>query len=534
MSSLADDIQLPLEEQIAQMIVVRASGYLFDRQIRFPQWEPDHQRLRYWLETLNVGGVVLLGGSAVEVAQRSAQLQNWAKTPLLIAADIEEGVGQRFAGATWFPPPMALGDIAKSNLSLAKQYAREMGKVTAQEALGIGINWVLAPVVDVNNNPDNPVINVRSFAETPETVSELSGAFIEGAQQYSVLTTAKHFPGHGDTATDSHLALPILEADRDRLETVELPPFESAIAQGIDGVMSAHLLVPSWDKTLPATLSPKILTQQLRDNLAFEGLVVTDALIMGALNEVASPEELPILAIEAGADMVLMPADPERAIASIMAAVNNGRLSRERIAASVERIGKAKAKLETASEGNVLTELATAHAQQTKTDILKASLQTSGNLPLPLPKPDQPLKNLIIVDDLLNCDFLDRNHSAIALGQQLGCQLQLLGQAQVFPEPPSQSPLTLVQLFTRGNPFRGESGLSETAKQFLQGLFQQDCVQAVIVYGSPYVLNWLKPNLPNHVPWIFSYGQMSEASAIALGQLFDLSQLPKSQDQSFL
>ncbi|PSO47039.1 MAG: beta-glucosidase [Cyanobacteria bacterium SW_9_44_58] len=531
---MSDPTQLPLEEQIAQMIVVRASGYLFDRQIRFPQWEPDRQTLRYWLETLNVGGVILLGGSAVEIAQRSAQLQSWAKTPLLIAADIEEGVGQRFAGATWFPPPMALGEIAKTNLSLARQYARNMGAVTAQEALAMGINWLLAPVADVNNNPDNPVINVRAFAETPEIVSELSGAFMEGAKEYGVLTTAKHFPGHGDTATDSHLALPILKVDSDRLQEIELPPFQSAIAQGVDGVMSAHLLVPSWDAKLPATLSSKILTEQLRHTLGFDGLIVTDALIMGALSQIASPEELPVLAIEAGADIVLMPENPEGAIASIMVAIKNGRLSQERIAASVERIGKAKAKVTTASPPNLLTALATVHAQQSKADILTASLQMSGNLLLPLPKPDQPLKNLIIVDDLLNCGELDRNHSAIAIPQQLGYELQLLGQAQVFPNPPSPSPLTLVQLFTRGNPFRGESGLSETVKRFLQSLFQQDCVQAVIVYGSPYVLNWLKPNLPETVPWIFSYGQMGEASAIALGQLFELSQLPSSQDKSFL
>lgn len=532
MTSLPDDTQLPLEEQIAQMIVVRASGYLFDHQIRFPQWEPNHQTLRYWLETLNVGGVILLGGSAVEIAQRTAQLQNWAKTPLLIAADIEEGVGQRFAGATWFPPPMALGEIAKTNVSLAKQYAMEMGQVTAKEALALGINWLLAPVVDVNNNPDNPVINVRAFADTPATVSALSRVFIEGAQQHSVLTTAKHFPGHGDTATDSHLALPILEAQQDRLEKVEIPPFQSAIAQGVDGIMSAHLLVPSWDKRLPATLSPSVLTKQLRHNLGFEGLIVTDALIMGALSQIASPEELPVLALEAGADILLMPGDPERAIASIKTAVYRGRLSRERIVASVERIRKAKAKIETASTGNFLTELATTNAQQTKANILTASLQTSGNLPLPLPESNQPLRNLIIVDDLLNCKELDRNHSAIALPQQLGYELQLLGQAQTFPSPQSSSPLTLVQLFTRGNPFRGESGLSDTSKQFLQDLFQQNCVQAVIVYGSPYILNWLKLNLPGNVPWILSYGQMSEASA--LGQLFDLSALPTSQDQSFL
>ncbi len=532
MATVPDYTQLSLEEQIAQMIVVRASGHLFDHQIRFPQWEASRHQLQGWLSDLKVGGVILLGGSAAEVAQRTTQLQDWAAIPLLMAADIEEGVGQWFAGGTWFPPPMALGEIAKTNLPLAKQYGGMMGAVTAQEAIALGINWLLAPVVDVNNNCNNPVINVRSFAETPEMVCELTSAFIESIKPYPVLTTAKHFPGHGDTATDSHLRLPILEVTTDRLAEIEIPPFQSAIAQGVDTVMSAHLQVSAWDDTLPATLSSTALTQQLRLKLGFDGLIVTDALIMGALQEIASPEEIAVLAIEAGADILLMPENPETAIAAIAEAVNNGRLLPQRISASVARIWEAKAKIVLAEKGNLQTELATPTALQTRDQILSASIRTQGNLPL-LP-PNTPCQNLVIVDDLLNCDFLDRNSSAIALPQQLGYQLQLLGQAQVFPQPPENSPLTLVQLFTRGNPFRGESGLNEPTKAFLGALLNQGCVQGVIVYGSPYVLAWLEENLPDGVPWIFSYGQMKESCAIALQQLWDKSQLPRVSQQFFL
>jgi len=532
MSALPDYTQLSLAEKIAQMIVVRASGYTFDHQIRFPQWEPDNAQLQYWLKDLKVGGVILLGGSAVEIAERTHQLQSWAEIPLLMAADIEEGVGQRFAGATWFPPPMALEEIAKTDLALAKQYAKKMGEVTAQEALALGINWVLAPVVDVNNNPKNPVINVRSFGETPAVVQELTGAFMAGAQTYPVLTTAKHFPGHGDTATDSHLTLPVLTVGTERLAEVELPPFMNVISQGVDGVMSAHLLVPCWDEHLPATLSSTILTQQLRFNLGFEGLIVTDALIMGALNEIASPEEIPILAIEAGADIILMPDEPERAIAAITDAVNRGRLSPQRISASVARIGEAKAKISDAEKRDFRQELATPMALETRQNILAASMRTKGNLPIPVP--ETSAQNLMIVDDLLSCEFLDRNHCAIALPQQLGYTLQLLGQAQVFPDPPENAPLTLVQLFTRGNPFRGEVGLNEKTQALVQALFTRGCVQAVIVYGSPYVLTWLDTYCPETVPYIFSYGQMSDSSAIALQQLFDNTQFPDSEDRSFL
>jgi len=534
MSPFTDASQLSLEEQIAQMIVVRASGYLFDHQIRFPRWEPTNQQLRYWLEDLNVGGVILLGGTAAEVAQRTAQLQDWAKTPLLLAADIEEGVGQRFAGATWFPPPMALSEIAKWDLALAKQYGETMGEMTAQDALTLGINWLLAPVVDVNHNPDNPVINVRAFGEDPHIVSELATAFIQGAHRQQVLTTAKHFPGHGDTATDSHFTLPVLNVTEQRLAEIELPPFQSAIAAGVDSIMSGHLLVPAWDQAYPATLSSNVLTQQLRLQLGFEGLIVTDALIMGALDQVTSSEEVSILAIEAGADVLLMPPHPDRAIAAISNAVNQGRLSRERIAASVERIWTAKEKMITAKTGDFLQDLASPEAQQTKEAILKASVKTHGNLPLSLPEPNQSRYNLIIVDDLLHCAFLDRQTSAIALPQQLGYELQLLGQAQVFPSIPENPPLTLVQLFTRGNPFRGEAGLSATTQAYLKALCQKGIVQAIIIYGSPYVLTWLQDNVGNEIPWIFTDAQMEAAQTLALQHCFDQSQLPAYQEKFFI
>ncbi|MEM7595825.1 MAG: glycoside hydrolase family 3 N-terminal domain-containing protein, partial [Cyanobacteria bacterium P01_A01_bin.83] len=162
------------------MIVVRASGHLLDHQIRYPAWEASNAQLRTWLSELNLGGVILLGGSSVELQSRSQQLQSWAKTPLFIAADIEEGVGQRFPGGTWFPAPMALNEIYRQDPKLAQQYAYQMGEVTAKEALLLGINWLLAPVVDVNNNPDNPVINIRAYSDCPKIVGALTTAFIKG------------------------------------------------------------------------------------------------------------------------------------------------------------------------------------------------------------------------------------------------------------------------------------------------------------------------------------------------------------------
>ncbi|MEQ9234497.1 glycoside hydrolase family 3 N-terminal domain-containing protein [Coleofasciculus sp. E2-BRE-01] len=536
MNPLPDIQSLSLAQQVAQMIVVRASGYLFDHQIQYPAWEPPVAKLQHWIQDWGVGGVILLGASAGELALRSQQLQEYAPIPLLIAADIEEGVGQRFAGATWFPPPMAMGAIACENLDKAQYYARQKGAITAQEALAIGINWILAPVVDVNNNPQNPVINVRAFADTPETVSQLAGQFIRGTQDYPVLTTAKHFPGHGDTAIDSHLNLPILSHSRSRLAQIEFPPFQAAIAAGVDAVMTAHLLIPSLDEQFPATLSEKVLTQVLRQELGFEGLIVTDALIMGAIANRYGATEAPVKAVEAGADILLMPVNPETTIQAICEAVTAGRISRDRILASVERIWQAKTKINAGAEVPVrqsdpsqrlsfLDHLAQPTAIQTVAHILRDSQQVGGSLPLrskPLPNSSQG-RNLIIVDDILTCDVLGRNAPAVTIPQQFGYQLQWVDRHTpgISREENDRLIPTLLQLFIRGNPFRNTAGLTTVAMNWLQGLLKNQILEALVIYGSPYTLEQFRPHLPAQTPYIYSYGQMLEAQAIALEVLFD-------------
>jgi beta-glucosidase len=541
---------LSLAEQVAQMVVVRASGYLFDHQIQYPEWEPPTAVLQHWVQDLGVGGVILLGGSAGELALRSQQLQNWAKIPLLIAADIEEGVGQRFSGATWFPPPMAIGAVFRKDASLALEYAEQMGGIIASEALAIGINWVLAPVVDVNNNPSNPVINVRAFGETPEEVSQLASAFIRGAKAYPVLTTAKHFPGHGDTAVDSHLDLPVLPHSPARLAEIELLPFQEAIdpsgiASGVDAVMSAHLLIPAWDAERPATLSHPILTQLLRQQLGFEGLIVTDALVMGAIANRYGANEAPVLAVEAGADILLMPVDPAGAIQAVCDAVAQGRISEARIRASVERIWTAKRRVQQGTAEQLDTpaiqtrsqkperslfppdflQLAQPHALATAANIVRESLLVHGEIPL---FPSQGnLRNLIVVDDTLNCEFLDRQAPAVALPKQHGYQLQLLDPHTTlipgwvfYHKSGLNAQPTLLQLFIRGNPFRGSAGLTPLAQDLFKKLLENAELQALVIYGSPYLLEQFLPHLPPNIPCVFSYGQMPAAQAIALEVLF--------------
>ena len=532
---MIDNLSLP--ELVAQMFVVRASGCLFDHQIRYPEWEPTASKLRYYLEKLGVGGVILVGGSAAELAVRSHQLQSWAKFPLLLAADIEEGVGQRFAGATWFGPPMAIAEVARRDAEAADRYAEQMGSVTAIEARAIGLNWILAPVVDVNNNPDNPVINVRAFGETPEIVGKLAAAFIRGALKHPVLTTAKHFPGHGDTAVDSHLELPVLPHSPARLAEVELPPFVGAIAAGADAVMSAHLLIPAWDAEFPATLSRKILIGKLREELGFEGLIVTDALVMGAIANKYGANEAAVLAAEAGADVLLMPLDPEAAILAVCEAVTQGRIFLSQIKESVKRIWKAKIKVgllvkEKAADAKSiysidLSLLANPEARATAADILRDSLKFGGNLPLVAKKPseNQVLRNLIVVDDVLGCEFLGKHTPAIALPEQFGYELQLIDDrtgAIVDNAGAEHFSPTLLQIFIRGNCFRGSAGLTEAAQDWFKKLLRTLELQAVLIYGSPYVLEQFLPHLPPTIPYIFCFGQMPAAQSLALELLFGI------------
>ena len=540
--------ELSLTAQVAQLIVVRASGYGFDHQRRYPQWELSHAELQHCIETLGIGGVILLGGSAIEVGVRSQQLQSWAQIPLLMAADIEEGVGQRFAGATHFPPPMALAAIAQQDFSLAYQCAEAMGRVTAQEASAIGLNWLLAPVVDVNNNAGNPVINVRAFGDTPEVVSQLSQAFIQGAQQFPVLTTAKHFPGHGDTTVDSHLSLPEIPHTRARLEQIELTPFRAVVANGVDTVMTAHVRVPALDPQLPATLSPAMLTQLLRREIGFDGLVVTDALIMGAIAKRYDAYEAAVLAIEAGADMLLMPYDPEGTLQAICEAVRMGRITPERILASVERVWRAKQKVsnhltvppETCHAWEhvppppvQLERLSTAESWQILTTILQASMQTRGQI-APLSYSGQG-QSIILVDDVLRTDWLTGNAPAIALPMRNGYTPRLIDShtcAQPLDSFVTPRQPTLLHVFSRGNPFRGTAGLSDYARACFEQLCRNDCLVGLVVYGSPYVAADLSTMIPTDLPFGFTYGQTVEAQELLLSALLPPS-LTLSSKQAF-
>jgi beta-N-acetylhexosaminidase len=326
---------LSLREKVAQLVMPWITGsYVSYDDTAFA-------RIQRWVDSLHVGGIIVSIGSPMDVAAKLNRLQRLAPLPLLIASDLESGSSFRLNGGTPFPTNMGVA-AAGSELD-----AYEMGRITALEGRAVGIHLTFAPVADINNNPANPIINTRSFGEDPESVARLVAAEVKGLQEHGMYATAKHCPGHGDTGTDSHISLPVINASWDRLDSLELVPFRAAVKAGVTAVMSAHIALPAIDsgRNRPATLAPSILTGVLRDSLDFQGLIVTDALNMGALVSGYGAGEATVLAFLAGADLLLQPADPAVAIDAMVAAVETERIPLTRLDASVMKILELKNRL---------------------------------------------------------------------------------------------------------------------------------------------------------------------------------------------
>ncbi len=313
---------------------------------------PEFEQVRRWVDEEKVGGLVMSIGMPHSYGAKLNEMQRRARVPLLITSDMENGSGMRMAniyafpsllaqgGGTVFPPVMSLGAIGSTDLAF------QLGRVLGREARAVGVHFTNGPVLDVNSNPINPIINTRSFGEDPAAVSALATAYIRGARSAGLMTTGKHFPGHGDTGTDSHIDLPTITADRVHLNRVDLPPFQAAIREGVDGIMTAHIAVIGVEgsNAPPATLSPLFMTQVLRDELGFRGLLFTDAMTMGGISRKYGATEPLILALNAGADVLLMPRGVHEAVETIVAGVAAGRVKQERIDDAVRRILSAKAR----------------------------------------------------------------------------------------------------------------------------------------------------------------------------------------------
>ena len=336
--------KMSLDEKLGQMVVVYYWGRFTSKE------DASFREVLRRVEENHVGGIMLEArrtpagierGQVYPSAALVNELQRAAKIPVLVAADFENGTAMRLEEGTPLPSAMAVAATGDP------QFAYEAGKLTALEARAAGLNWIFAPVCDVNSNPQNPIINTRSYGEDPSRVAEFVSQYIRGVQENGALATAKHFPGHGNVSADSHISVPVIPGSASELEQVELAPFRAAIAAGVAAVMSGHLAVPALEPApeTPATLSPRIWTDLLRKKMGFEGIGVTDALDMGGVTTIDSAPNIAVRAIRAGADVLLIPPNPDAAIAALKHAVESGELPLARVDEAVLRILRAKADL---------------------------------------------------------------------------------------------------------------------------------------------------------------------------------------------
>jgi beta-N-acetylhexosaminidase len=345
--------KMSLEEKVGQLISVGVNATFLNQE------SDAYRTLKRHVEENKIGGIILFRGPVYESVILMNRMQQLARYPLLISADLEAGAGMRFDDTVNFPWNMAVAATGNPD------FARRQGEITAREARALGVQQIFAPVVDVNNNAGNPVINVRSYGEDPADVARFAAAFTEGAQSAGAIATAKHFPGHGDTAVDSHRGLPEINVSRARLNSVEFVPFQATVNAGIGSVMVGHIALPQIDSTaikplprnikpkpidtdeegeiieekatMPATLSP-VMGRILRNDLKFSGMIVTDALSMSGLTIYFTPEESAVRALEAGADMLLKPADVDATFRGVREAVKSGRITEQRVEESVRKL----------------------------------------------------------------------------------------------------------------------------------------------------------------------------------------------------
>src|SRR6266542_1222734 len=550
--------RMSLDEKIGQLICVAVNATFLN------QDSDGFRALRHQVEDNHVGGIILSRGPVYESVVLVNRMQNLARYPLLISADLEAGSGMRFDDTVNLPWNMAVG--ATDN----PDYARRQGAVTAREARALGVQQIYAPVADVNNNAANPVINVRSYGEEPAAVGRFVAAFVEGVQSNGGIATAKHFPGHGDTATDSHRGLPEIDVTRERLNAVELVPFRSAVKAGVGSVMTGHIGMPQIDPTaviplpqdvklkpidtveggevvvekgtMPTTLSP-VMNGILRRDLGFEGLIVTDAMSMSGLTLYFTQEEASVRAVQAGADLLLKPADPDAALRGVRDAVTKGRIKEQRIDESARRVLAAKYDLGLARQR--ITPLETIDVTVAGKESVDLALEIAEHaitlvrnddklVPLRGLKPEARVFNLAIT----NGD--DRQWIANAFVETIassGHKIETTvlddrssdAEVQKALEAANRADVVIASLYGRVRTGQARSvGLPDPGTKALSALITSRVPVVGISFGNPYLLQ----SFPELRTYGVAYGDMpslQQAAARALlGQIDVTGKLPIS------
>ncbi|NTU93314.1 MAG: glycoside hydrolase family 3 protein [Chlorobiaceae bacterium] len=523
--------RMTLSQKVGQMIVASIEGKYRS------STDKEYLLLSRLAEEGKIGGIMFLKGDLFGAGMLANHFQSLSQVPLLVSADMERGLAMRLEGATEFSPAMAVAATGDPAL------ARSMAVMIAREARAVGIQHDYAPTVDLNVNPANPVINIRSFGDSIPLVISMSSAIIDGLQSSGIAATAKHFPGHGDVTVDSHHALPVLEGDRQRLEEYELKPFRAAIAQGVMSVMVGHLAVPKLTGTLePASLSKTIVTDLLRNELGFSGIIVTDAMNMKALNNGSSAEEIAVKAVQAGNDLVLFPPDPELAHDAVTTAVENGAISEKSVDMSVRRILLLKRWL--GLDQRKMTDLTRLQELVGQPDALRIAGSISENaitlvrdrdrfLPFRMPM-NGPVLDIILQDKP------GENH-ARTFTEKLGksyavvhLRLDPTSRDKVFEEASrmaSEAAAVILTTDIQAVSAMGPSKLSEKQIEFIRSLpskVSQGTPLVFVSFGTPYLLD-LFPEIGTAL-CTYSASERAENSVIRVlnGEIVPTGKLPVS------
>ena len=550
--------RMSLDEKIGQLICVAVNATFMN------QDSDAFKALRHQIEDNHVGGIILFRGPVYESVVLTNHMQKLARYPLIISADLEAGSGMRFDDTVNLPWNMAVGATGNPD------YARRQGALTAHEARALGVQQIYAPVADVNNNAANPVINVRSYGEDPQAVGSFVAAFVEGAQSNGVIATAKHFPGHGDTATDSHRGLPEIDVSRERLNAIELVPFRAAVKSGVGSVMTGHIGMPQIDPTavvplprdvklkpidtdeggevvvengtMPTTLSP-VMNGILRRDLGFDGLIVTDAMSMSGLTLYFTQEEASVRALEAGADLLLKPADPDASFRGVKEAVMKGRLKEGRINESARRVLAAKYDLGLVKQRitpleAIDTNVAGKESLELAREIAEHAITLVRNddhlVPLTSLKPDARIFNLAITNGDDRLWIANAFAGAVA---RSGRKIETVvlddrstdAEVQKALERASRADLVIASLYGRVRTGQARSvGLPDAGAKALSALITSKAPLIGISFGNPYLLQ----SFPELRTYVVAYGDMpslQQAAARALlGEIDVTGKLPIS------
>jgi beta-glucosidase-like glycosyl hydrolase len=455
--------RIKLKQKLYQLVISRLDGARIS--------SPTYQETILELVQKGVGGFIVFGGDKEEVKDFINKLQSAAGIPLFIASDIERGVGQQLTGATSFPPQMAIASAINKNNNDDIQILKDTVKAVADEAADIGINMPFIPVLDVNNNPDNPIICTRAFSDRPEEVAWYGNIYIKVIEESGLISCAKHFPGHGDTSVDSHIALPVISKSRQEIMDTDILPFKKAIETGTSSIMMGHLSIPALD-SVPASLSWNVISGILRRELGFEGLILTDALNMDALKEIAG---VPVKCLNVGVDIILHPADADEVVDELKAAVDSGELDESRIDIAVERILKYKSKINNIKKSEINHNRNHELSELLSTKSIALVKDSDGIVPM---NNFDDFK-LIFTSDEKEHDLLPLKNIMLEPVRVKDCIIEEIKQP------------VIISLFTTIAAWRGSSGVDPEEIETIKKIIRKAPKSIVISFGSPYVMRHL-------------------------------------------